>query len=177
MTGNAPNWTDIATATAAITAIVAILLSIFSLYYARGSFALAKAQDRRREPKLSAEFVHGDYVAESATGSRLYRIHVSIGNPSDSDNAIRRAEFRLTYRLSGNAEMAARFPQAKGEGQLQLPVRIAAHETVAGWCEFAVPREVIEGNRIEGYEVELSDTHDQITAVTPLLLSERPSDR
>lgn len=177
MTGSVLNWTDIATAATAITAVVALILSAFSLYYARGSLALAKVQDRRREPKLSAEFVHGDYVTDHATGSRRYRIRISIGNSSDSDNSLSRAEFRLAYRLSGGAEMTARLQQASGEGQLQLPIRITAHETVAGRCEFVVPCEIIEGNRIEGYEIEFGDTHGQVVSVIPLLLSEHPHGR
>ncbi len=170
MIEGAPHWTDIATATAAI---IAIFLSVFSLYYARASVALAKAQDLRRAPKLSAEFIRGDYITNPIDGSRRYQLEVSIGNLSDSDNAITRAELCLTYLMGGSAEMTLRVGQADGDDRLRLPTRIAAHETVAGRLEFRVTGDVIKGNRIEAYRVELTDTHGEIVAFEPLLLSER----
>lgn len=165
------NWTEIATAT---TAIIAIFLSVFSLYYARESLKLARAQDRRREPKLSVNYIEGRYSTDPTTNARIYRLQISIGNPSDSDNAVARAEFRLTYRLADGTEMTARLQPGigQGDGGLRLPMRIGAHETLAGWCEFPVTSAIVEGNRIEGYELELTDTHDQMVSVTPLLLSE-----
>jgi len=172
MIEGATHWTDIVTAT---TAIVAIFLSIFSLYYARASLSLAKAQDIRRAPKLSAEFIRGDYITNPLDGSRRYQLEVSIGNLSDSDNAITRAELRLTYLLGGSAEMTLRVGQTENDSddRLRLPKRIAAHETVAGRLEFSVTGDVIKGNRIEAYRVELTDTHGEIVAFEPLLLSER----
>lgn len=165
------NWPEIVTA---IAAVIALVLSIFSIHYARASLSLAKEQDRRRLPKLTSGFLQGYYTADR-TGNRVYRIEISVSNPSDSDNALARAELRLTYRLQDGTEMTARLSQAGSDGQLRLPMRIAAHEAVAGWCHFQVPPAIVAGNMIDQYVVELTDTHDQITSVTPLILSERPS--
>jgi hypothetical protein len=176
MTGPPPPWTDIAVA---VTAIVAILLSVFSLYYSRASLELAKAQDRRRDPKLLAEFLAGDYVTDAETGVRAYNVQLSISNPSDSDNAIARAEFRLTYRVNDDTDVTVRLqPSEHAEGEkLATPLRIGAHETVAGWCRFLVAPDIFTGVRIERYMVELTDTHGQAISVTPLLLSERQNVR
>lgn len=172
MPGTQPIWTDCAVA---VTAIIAILLSAFSLYYARASLALAQEQDRRREPKLVPELLRGDYTTDPGTGSRTYHIQLSVRNPSDSDNALARVEFRLTYLVNSDAEMTVRFQPSEGDSgeHLAIPLRIAAHETVAGWCHFHVAAKTISGNTIEKYEVELSDTHGQMISVALFLLSER----
>ena len=58
---------------------------------------------------------------------------------------------------------------------LRLPVRLAAHDTVSGWCHFAITSDMLRGNRIERYEVELTDAHCETITVNPLILSERRS--
>lgn len=166
------NWPDIATA---IAAVIALVLSIFSIYYARASLSLSKEQDRRRHPRLTSRFLQGYYTADTTGGARVYRIEISVNNQSDSDNALVQAELRLTYRLNDGTEMTARLRQMGGDGQLRLPMRISAHEAVAGWCHFRVPSAIVTGNMIDQYVVELTDTHDQMASVTPLILSERPS--
>lgn len=166
------NWPDIVTA---IAAVIALVLSIFSIHYARASLSLSKEQDRRRLPRLSSGFLQGYYTVDMTSGARVYRIEISATNPSDSDNSLVRVELRLTYRLKDGTEMTARLSQMVGDRQLRLPMRIAAHEAVAGWCHFQVPSAIVTGNMIDQYVVELTDTHDQIVSVTPLILSERPS--
>lgn len=166
------NWPDIVTAMAAV---IALVLSVFSIHYTRASLSLSKEQDRRRLPRLTSTFLQGDYTADVTTGARVYRFEISVNNPTDSDNALVRAELRLTYRLKDGIEMTARLGQIGGDGQLRLPMRIAAHEAVAGWCHFQVPSAIVTCNIIDQYVIELTDTHDQIASVTPLILSERPS--
>lgn len=166
------NWPEVVTT---IAAVIALVLSIFSIHYARASLSLSKEQDRRRLPKLTSGFLQGYYTADATSGARVYRIEISVNNPSDSDNAFVRAELRLTYRLNDGTEMTARLSQMVSDGQLRLPMRIAAHEAVAGWCHFQVPSAIVTGNIIDQYVVELTDTHDQMASVSPLILSERPS--
>ena len=94
-------WTDIATAT---TAIVAIAISLWS---ARANLALAKAQEGRKGPQLSATLLSGDYTVDEASSHRTYYIQISVSNLSDDDNAITRAELRLTYRSQDGTELTA----------------------------------------------------------------------
>lgn len=137
---------------------------------------LAEAQDRRREPKLLPEYLSGHFSTDAATGARTYHVHLAIRNPTDSDNAVARIEFNLIYRLPDGTLITARVAAANDGTQgptLSVPQRIGAHETVAGWCAFVVDAAVIAGRHIEGYTVELNDSHGQLTSVTPLILSER----
>lgn len=166
------NWPEIATAIAALSALI---VSIFSIFYARESLLLSKAQDFRKNPKLTGKFLQGLYTKDEISGGRIYRFEFSVSNQSDSDNTLVSAELRLRYRLQDGTEMTARLRQMSGEEQLRLPMRIVAHETVAGWCHFQVPSAIVAGNMIDQYLVELTDTHEQIDSVSPLILSERVS--
>lgn len=170
---NAPPWTDIATAAAAL---AALLISLVSLHYSRKGLVLAEAQDRRRQPKLLPEYLSGHFSTDPVTGGRTYNLELAIRNPTDSDNAVARIELNLTYRLTDGTLIIARVAAANDRAQrpvLSVPQRVGAHETVAGWCAFAVDTGVIAGRQIEGYVVELNDSHGQLTSVTPLILSER----
>jgi hypothetical protein len=167
------DWTD---KIAAAAAILAIIISIFSLKYSRESLTLAKNQDRRKHPKLSAKFIGGNYCLDTSTGIRSYNIQISISNQSDSDNAVTRAELYVKYRLHGDTEMTVRLPQSDGTGQLELPMRISAHDTASGWCRFSMAPEIFSRNRIERYMVELTDTHNGLVSVEPLLLSRQHDD-
>ena len=173
MQPDAPIWTDIATTVAAI---AALLISLVSLHYSRKGMALAEAQDRRRQPKLLPEYLAGHFSTDMATGSRTYHVQLAIRNQTDSDNAVARVELNLTYRLPDGTLITARVPASNDGTQgtrLPVPQRIGAHETIAGWCAFTVDAAVITGRHIEGYTVELNDSHGQLSNVTPLILSER----
>lgn len=173
MPPDAPTWTDIATAGAAL---VALLISLVSLHYSRKGLVLAEVQDRRRQPKLFPEYLSGYFSTDATTGARTYHVNLAIRNPTDSDNAVARIELNLTYRLPDNTLITARVAAANDGAQrpiLSVPQRVGAHETVAGWCAFVVDPAVIAGRQMEGYTVELNDSHGQLTSVTPLILSER----
>ncbi|MES1985898.1 MAG: hypothetical protein V4461_13185 [Pseudomonadota bacterium] len=173
MQPDASTWTDIATAVAAI---AALLISLVSLHYSRKGMVLAEAQDRRRQPKLLPEYLSGHFSTDGATGARTYHMQLAIRNPTDSDNAVARIELNLTYRLPDGTLITARVPPSNSGAQgtsLSVPQRVGAHETIAGWCAFAVDAAVIANRHIEGYMVELNDSHGQLSSVTPLILSER----
>lgn len=173
MLPDAPTWTDSATA---IAALAALLISLISLHYSRKGLVLAEAQDRRRQPKLLPEYLSGHFSTDTETGTRTYHFHLAICNPTDSDNSVARIELNLTYRLPDGTLMTARVAAANNGEQnpgLPVPQRVGAHETVAGWSEFTVDGALISERHIEGYTVELSDSHGQLTSVTPLILSER----
>lgn len=137
---------------------------------------LAEAQDRRREPKLLPEYLSGHFVTDAVTGVRTYRFHLAIRNQTDSDNSVARIELNLAYRLPDGMLITARMAAVNSGVQnpsLSVPQRVGAHETVAGWLEFTVDGALISERHIEGYTVELNDSHGQLTSVTPLILSER----
>lgn len=173
MPPDAPTWTDSATA---IAALAALLISLVSLHYSRKGLVLAEAQDRRRQPKLLPEYRSGYFSTDAVTGARNYHFHVAICNPTDSDNSVARIELNLTYRLPDGTLITARVAAVDNGQQnpgLPVPQRVGAHETVAGWLEFAVDGDLITEHHIEGYTLELTDSHGQLTSVTPLILSER----
>jgi hypothetical protein len=169
---NDPLWTDLATT---ITAIAALLISLLSLFLSWKQHSLTSTQERRRKPALMPDYLEGYFSVAEAARSRTYHIRIAVRNPTDTDNSVARVELGIGYRLPDGSRVMARIPVAPSDGgeALSVPQRIAAHETVAGWYRFVVDGNLIAGRVIDSYAIEMTDSHEQLTAVTPLLLSER----
>lgn len=166
MADNLPMWTDIVSATAAG---LALFISVCSLRQSGKSLRISEQQEERQQPNLTTTLDLADYATPNEADERRYRIAFSIQNRSDADNAIVRAELRLTYRLPEGIMMVARVRAAPESG---LPFRLEARNSIREECEFSVPA-TIWRHRIEAYTVELVDTYDRALLMEPILLSER----
>lgn len=166
MADNLPMWTDIVSATAAG---VALILSGFSLRQSGRSLRISERQEERQQPNIITTLDLADYATANETDARRYRMTFSIQNRSNADNAIVRAELRLTYRLPEGIMMVAR---VQAEPESGLPFRLEAHNSIRWECQFFVPA-TIWRHRIEAYTVELVDTYDRALSMEPILLSER----
>ena len=165
--GTEVTWADAVTA---VTAVIALGLSIYSLRQSSRSLKLSELQDARHRPNLIGQIEEGDYTSDE-DGSRTYWVSVSIGNRSDADNALARVELRIEYRVT-DVPIVARIPAAPGEGTSALPAKIDAYDTLRLKASFCVPAELAQ-QRIERHVVEFRDTHGHLISVEPLLLSER----
>jgi hypothetical protein len=58
--------------------------------------------------------------------------------------------------------------------QLLVPVRVATHDTVSGWCDFVIGPNLLNDGRIESYELIVTDTHDAETRIELSVVGERP---
>lgn len=159
-------WTDVVSAVAAG---IALCLSVVSLRQSGRSLRISERQEARQQPNLIATLDAGDYTTANERDDRRYRIAFSVQNRSDADNAIVRAELRLTYRLPEGIIMAARVQAAPESG---LPFRLESRDSIRKECQFSVPA-TIWRHRIEAYTVELVDTYDRAMTMDPILLSER----
>lgn len=56
---------------------------------------------------------------------------------------------------------------------LTPPVRVAAHDTVSGWCDFVVKSGILSGRPIDGYQIVLTDSHQAEKSVDALVISEK----
>ncbi len=165
------DWIDYATI---LLAGLAFPMSVLSLILSGRTQRLAERQDARRVPNLALHLLEGYRESSSEDGARIYSFNVRISNVSDSDNAIAAVELRIVYVLEGE-EMVMRLPIAADGGTADLtpPIRIPAHETVAGWCRFRIDLRLLEGRQIEGYNVEIRDTHGSLTSIEPKMVMER----
>lgn len=156
-------------------ALVALLFSMVSLYFSWTQHRLAREQEARRKPDLIPDYREGYFTVDPATRARTFHVRLSVSNPTDTDNSVVRIELAIQYRLTDGPSLAVRLPQlddTAGSGFI-IPVRVAAHDAVAGWCRFRLDVGLIGRGAVDSYLVELTDSHGQVLTAQPLLLSER----
>jgi hypothetical protein len=168
----------VATATAAW---LALLLSVFNVFTSRRALRISEQQEARRKPSVVAYLQDGYVAVGIKTHSRVYAILISLSNRSDSNNAIAQAMLLLTYIKSSGTQLTLKVG-AEGEppsmfidksaNHLRLPIRIDAHQTVSGWCFFAVDNAILEDAHIDRTQMMFVDTYGNETTVEPLIIRE-----
>ncbi|MDX0647480.1 hypothetical protein GOD00_23240 [Sinorhizobium medicae] len=159
--------------------IASLTLGLFNAYVAWQNRKLALKQDARKLPALTCYLSHG--FQKTNESGRAFSLLVQIRNPSDSNNAVANAELVVRYltkervlmtlKLPANREGTGSFVRGQGD-VLSLPVKVPAHEVVSGWLHFVAPVELVSGMTIDGYELEITDTHEAKTTIAPNLMQE-----
>src|ERR1700761_2773400 len=85
-------------------AIAGFCVSLVSLYLTWQNRRLVLAQEMRRLPRLIPTLVHGYYHNEDNLG-RIYAFHLTVANPTDSNNAVATAELSITYLTADRVQM------------------------------------------------------------------------
>jgi hypothetical protein len=173
---SAKDWTDIVVA---VTAVAALIVALRSFGVASRALRLSEKQEQRKQPRLVPRLLDSHF--ENLTeGGRVYSFSLSVGNPTDSDNAIAQIEMHLRYLIDGDVSMTVKLPPSVGicarandHPRLITPSRIAAHDTVSGWCDFVVKPGILSGRTIDGYQIVLTDSHQAERSVDALVVSER----
>jgi hypothetical protein len=142
---------------------------------------LTLAQERRRLPRLIPSLVHGYYQDSADDRGRFYAFHITVTNPTDSNNAIATAELSIAYVTADRVQMAMKLrahePAAKSfvkdqEEVLEIPTAITAHNAVSGWLRFHVPAAMLANRDIESYRLTLTDAHGETADIVPILVQE-----
>jgi hypothetical protein len=163
-------------------AIAAVLISWRAYRIAGRSLEISERNELRRLPALTV------YLAQAYQMELMHRavfmFAVSIGNPTDIDNSVARIELRLAH-ISDDAKrnpIITRFdhdstvftadpPIDLGSATvLQLPLRIDAHQTAAGWVIFGVPSASVDEMSLNSYSIVMQDTHGNSTAIEPIII-------
>lgn len=165
-----------------ILALAGFLISLISLYFTWQNRKLAVTQEKRRAPLLVPALINGYFRPSNADGGRLYALHVTVSNPTDTNNAISNAELAITYltsqrleltvRLKASVSKAASFVFGQENLSLPIPFSISAHNVASGWLSFHLPAAIFETAQIESYRLILTDTHQQRSEITPNLMQE-----
>lgn len=147
-----------------LVSFIALLFSGRSMLNSSQALRLAKSQDARRTPKITIYLT--DALRRFEGPLQVFSFHVRISNPSDSNNAVARAELQVSYVLSNecsillklqhNLTYAVRSTNGKA---LQLPLKIEAHQTVAGWLNFALDSAVVGKGTVDSHNIILEDSH------------------
>jgi hypothetical protein len=142
-----------------------------------------RGRGRRRLDRFPREsqdiFARTTAVGETRT-AKVYSFLLSVRNPSDSDNAIAQIEMRLRYLIDGATSITVKLPSVRmsdppnsERARFATPSRVAAHDTVSGWCDFIVKADILSGRVIDGYQVVLTDSHQAEATVDALVVSEK----
>lgn len=133
------------------------------------SLRLAEAQEARRKPNLSVSLVDGYVRFVDEERLRAYAFLISISNPTDTSNSVTHFGLRVNYATTGGlrtsvvvsaAEVLASSSQGDAQGAvLQAPLKVDAHQTIAGWVPFRVKYDLIGEGLIEDYVIVATDTH------------------
>jgi hypothetical protein len=162
-------------------AVAAFCVSLASLYFTWQNRRLVLAQERRRLPRLIPTLVHGYYQDGEGDRGRVYAFHLTVTNPTDSNNAVATAELSITYLTADRVQMTMKLranePTAKSfvrdqEEALAIPTAISAHNAASGWLRFHVPAAMLANRDIEAYRLTLTDPHGETANVVPILVRE-----
>ena len=173
----AKSWTDIVVAGMAVAAFI---VSVGSFKVSLQALRLSQRQDDRKQPKLSLSLLDSYFESLPETG-RLYSFLLSLGNPTDSDNAVAQIEMHLSYVIEDNILMTVKLPPSLADfdsytnnhPRLRTPFRITAHDTASGWCNFLIAPGVLGGRRVESYQIVVTDSHLAETSVDAFVVSEK----
>ena len=162
-------------------AVAAFCTSLVSLYFTWLNRRLALTQEMRRLPRLIPSLVHGYYQDSQDNRGRVYAFHVTVTNPTDSNNAIAAAELSITYLTTDRVQMtmklraneaAAKSFMKDQQQALAIPTAILAHNAVSGWLRFHVPTAMLANRDIEAYRLTFTDPHGELANVDPILVQE-----
>ncbi len=169
----------IAAIVSAVAAWIATWFSFRSAGTTRKMYGIAKAQQEGRQPHIVPYLVDG-YVRRITNG-RVYAFSLSVSNKSDNDNSLSRLELVISYRkginppsniaLLHDADLTMHLPDSTVKA-FSIPALLPAHQTAAGSALFELPDTILKGASIERYLITLTDTHDLISSVEPIIIQE-----
>jgi hypothetical protein len=172
-----PEWFDFTRTVA----IAGFCISVFNLYFTWQSRKLAREQEHRRLPRLVSSLINGYFQKDKEAGGRVYAFLVTVTNPTDSNNAIAKADLaitcltadrtQMTVKIRTNGSSALNFVKGQ-DAALAVPASISAHNAISGWLRFHVPAALLEGVAIESYRLVFTDPHGEETSVAPILVQE-----
>lgn len=163
-------------------AVAAWVAAIFAYLTARRSgraLRLAEQQEARSRPVLVIYLKNG--YLRRAKEDRIYMFLLSVSNPSDSNNAIAQIDLRIKYRTASNflavVDVLCVFLDDAMLGQdkhtsLKIPIRVDAHQTVAGWVFFRVNKALLEDCTVDTYAIVATDSHGKRESIEAALVQE-----
>ena len=146
------------------------------------ALAISERQEQQRQPQLGIYLTNGyrRYLADK----QIFGFLVSVSNPSDINNSIAQAELQVAYTLERDIKAVVRLPhtpqlaepvsgsQPSGANIFSLPMRVDAHQTVAGWLLFALDNAQICGRNIDTHRIILEDSHGFQAETEPILVAD-----
>lgn len=178
--------------TATWIAIISAVIALASAWYAarsaklgQQSLELALQQEKRQRPNLKLYLVDGHVVRFRSQHFRVYAFHTRISNDSDADNSLADLVLMVEHSRSENLRSSlivshdqnlATYLNALKNVPLQVPSKIGAHETLAGYALFRVQDDLLSSSSVEAYLLKAIDSHGIESAIEPILVNEYPNE-
>ncbi|MBP2214684.1 hypothetical protein JOJ87_005096 [Rhodococcus ruber] len=148
----------------ALIAVLALIVAIASARYSRKNAKIAEAQEERRAARIEINVSRA--VAWTSEDGKIMWVgaRLTIEHPSDRDGSISRAELLIRYPHPDRQTTELRIPHetsSKGDSSkyIEIPRRLLANDSAAGWLTFPVPMEFYERGNPEIY-IELRDPRE-----------------
>jgi hypothetical protein len=165
----------------AVTALIAAWYAARSTKIAQKTLELALQQDRRQHPNLKLYLIESCVVRFRDQHFRVYAFHIRISNNSDADNSLadivlavehsRSEKSRSILVVSHDQCLATELTFLKNK-PIQIPSKVEAHETLAGYALFCVQDELLSNSAVQGYVVRIIDSHGMESEMQPVFISE-----
>ncbi len=145
----------------------------------RKSLRLAEQQEQRRRPNLVLYLADG--YSKFEKDSRLLAFSISVSNPTDTDNSIAQVELQVNYTTSKSMCMAVKIPNDgklasqfgdQGLTVLLPPIRIDAHQTIAGWVLFELNEVLFVDCKVDSYTLLFQDSHGVMVKLEHAIIRE-----
>lgn len=184
MPNSLSTWIALGSAAAALSAAAAVIVGFFiyrSNRIAKRSLQLSEEQAQARKPQLVPYLIDGFVRAAVEGGGRIYAFSVLLSNRADTNNALATIELAITYSRRDDTQGILLLPHNRelvediGLGDaspFNLPERLSAHDTIAGWAIFELDDSLSEDVDVEGYQIRFVDSHRIECSLEPVILRE-----
>jgi hypothetical protein len=164
-----------------VAALVSAWFAYLSIRVSKRSLRLSEQQEERRHPHLVPYLIDGYVKFVAHENLRVYGFSLSISNRSDVDDSVAQIELQLTYKAPSGISIAVKAGHdtnlnnvfAGGDmATLPIPLRIDAHQTIAGWVCFGIKEQLFSGSAVDKFTIIVTDSHNIVSTVEPIIVRE-----
>lgn len=180
-----PKITDLAAAGAAVLSaffsIGAVAVAWRSKQIAQNALSVARQELNLKKDNLSLYLVDGFKFLPKGENNPILLFNVMVSNQSVISNSIQRLELIVSFirndsslgsiALPHNEELISFLPD-KALSPFNIPMSIAEKRSYSQWCVFEFHKNTFAGLRIDKYTIRITDSSNNLSAVSAHLLKE-----
>lgn len=165
----------------ALTAVLALLVSIISYRLSKKSLSISEHQYQRSTPNMSLYLNEGFTTTSETKEYRYYVFSITATNRSTENNSIVKSEMAV---LCSNEEdfiskiiiphSPAQIDELNMPNLTPLPINIdlMSGNSKSGWLVFKIDRKVLRNKKIDGYKLLFIDSSDNKLELEPIIVRE-----
>ncbi|MES9950568.1 MAG: hypothetical protein ABW118_16545 [Candidatus Thiodiazotropha sp.] len=171
----------------ALTAVLALAVSIISYRLSKKSLSISKRQYQRSTPNVSLYLNEGFTTTSETKEYRYYVFSITATNRSTENNSLVRTEMIV---LCSNEEgyiskiIMPHSPSLVDElcmpnlTAFPMKIDLMSGSSESGWLVFKIDRKVLKNKKIDGYKLLFLDSSDNKLELEPIIVREihRPNE-